>query len=191
LDAANISIDSALGSQPISTKEEFGDSDSDEALGISKITSIPFMRSSALIPNLSSDCISLSIAELYGPLPTESDILNKITPILRPHMNKKINFSLKKLVERILNECDDMCDRQASDRASRIVDRAWAEVVAEEQRLGNERRRLRVLAESERRLVGRRVRKITEDESVETQEGEGARGAGRGQKHLRTDIVLN
>ena len=185
--AANIAIASAPGSQPNSTKEGFDDSD--EVLGIHKITSIPFMRSSAPLPNLPPDGISISIGELYGPLSTEPDILNRVPPILRPHINEKIHFRLDQLVETLLLDCNEMKDGRARDRASRIVDRAWAEVEVEEQRLKNERHRLRALAEREGRRVARRVRNM--DESAEEQGGEGARVAGREQKRVRTDLVLN
>ena len=49
---------------------------------------------------------------------------------------------------------------RASDRARGIVDRAWAEVVAEEERLKMGRQGLRVVVDRDGRRVGRRVRKL-------------------------------
>lgn len=178
-----ISIDSASDSKQASD-------DSDGALGIHKITSIPLMRHSTPFANLSAQDFSISIAELFGPLPTPPEILQKIPPIFGPNLDQKIHFPLHDLVETILDGREGTKHWRARDRAKGIVERAWAEVAAAEERLQNEIHNLRVLANREATLVGRRVKKMLEEERDE-EEGHGARGTDRGQKGVRTDIMLN
>ena len=76
--------------------------DCNAALGIYQINSIPLMNNDAPLPNLSPHAFSIRIAELYGPLPADPHILNKIPSTLRPYAYKKIYFPLETLAETVL-----------------------------------------------------------------------------------------
>ncbi|KAF8417573.1 hypothetical protein EV426DRAFT_699656 [Tirmania nivea] len=148
--------------ESLNSADEASD-DSDAALRIYQINSIPLMHNDAHLPNLSPHAFSICIAELYGPLPADPHLLNRIPPILRPHANKKIYFPLEKLVETVLLYRKEMRSRRA-----------------EEEKLKKEWQRSRVVADSEGRLVGRRVRKTVDVGSREEEEREGRRGADSG-----------
>ncbi|RPB23590.1 hypothetical protein L211DRAFT_868495 [Terfezia boudieri ATCC MYA-4762] len=188
---SNISSDSRASFASSSDSADEESDDSDAALGIYQINSIPLMHNDAPLRNLSSAAFSIRIAELYGPLHAGSHILNKIPPILRPHANEKIYFPLETLAETVLLDGKAMRSRRASDRARGIVDRAWADALTEKERLKAERQRVRVVADRDGRRVGRGVRKMAEVGSGpgEEAEAEGERGGDRRQKRVRAHGV--
>ncbi|RPB23606.1 hypothetical protein L211DRAFT_880744 [Terfezia boudieri ATCC MYA-4762] len=172
-----------------------GDDAVDASLGVQQIYSLPLVHNNAPLASLSSHPFSIRIAELYGPLSSDSAItphlLNQMPPLIRPHADNQIDFPLEKLAEAVLGDRREMRKRRARDRAEGIVDRAWAEVAAVEDRLRKDKEKLRRVADRESRQVGRRVRKIGEiggEERPAGEEGEGSKGGGiRGirQKRVR------
>ncbi|KAF8419765.1 hypothetical protein EV426DRAFT_644766 [Tirmania nivea] len=200
-------FDSSFARQPRSAKgqthdvydaddDDNDDNDDNAYLGIEEILNLPLVHKNVALPNLSSRPFSILIAELYGSLPSDCSIkpklLNKIPPLLRPHANKKICFPLDRLAAMVLRDNKEMRKRRAGDRARGIVDRAWAEVVADEERLRKEGQRLKKVAAREGRRAGRTVRKIevVGDEGPEEhaqEDGEGGRSAGLRQKRARME----
>lgn len=100
-----------------------------------------------------------------------------------------ISFPLETLVKTVLLDGKEMRDRRASDRARGIVDRAWADALAEKERLKAERQRAGVVADRDGRRVGRGLRKMAEVGSGEEEEVEGVRGGERRQKRVRAHGV--
>ncbi|RPB20406.1 hypothetical protein L211DRAFT_841742 [Terfezia boudieri ATCC MYA-4762] len=172
--------------------DDVGDDDEDAVdarVGIEQTHSIPLVHRNVPLAGLASQSFSLCIAELYGPLASDSSITthlwNKIPLLIRPHAEKQIHFPLEKLAQAVLRNRPQMRKRRARDRAERIVDQAWADAVAVEQALQKGQQRLRSAAEREKRRVERRVRKIGEledGEGKEENEGRDDRGT---QKRVR------
>jgi len=77
-------------------------------------------------PTAAPHALTISISDLYGPLPTSST-LSLIPLALRPHANEKINFDLEELANRIIAEdvLHEMRVRRAKERAAKIVDGEW------------------------------------------------------------------
>lgn len=135
------------------------DSDSsthDSALHLRRIYSNTLLQDNQVCPSLHLHPLTLTIAHLYGPIPpcanaTPANILSLMPAHMRPHADKKIEFSLEELAENILSEDEAMRQRRAAGRAKTIVENAWKVVKAAEQQKGIREKRERETGERDAR----------------------------------------
>lgn len=107
----------------------------------------PLLCNSQPVPNLTTQRLQFSIAELYGPLPIPTqclvnlnspspieppeipaEVLALIPPATRPAAAHRIVFELQDIAEELLEDKSRMKARRAEDRAREIVGGVWGGV---------------------------------------------------------------
>lgn len=166
-----------------STISSSSSSDNDDDENLELIYTHPLLTHSRLAPNLATQRLQFSLAELYGPLPTPTQalppdadddipesVLASIPPDVRPHANKRVVFPLEGVAESLLRNKTGMRVWRAEGRAGVIMDRAWGEV----------KRRLK-----EEQLGGQQVPGDGDVDGDGEGGVEGGAGAGRGRKRRK------
>ena len=149
------------------TSQSLSDSDSTNtapvqsapAIKLKQLLSLPLIQDNTPLTNLQLTPLELTIAELYGPIPSTSiipdSLLARIPPLIRPYAREKISFPLQELAESVLRRAGQVRERRAVDRAERIISRSWEEV---ERQRGQMRQVARSI-EQGRKRDSRRVRR--------------------------------